>query len=237
MILDFATAVQTRPDGIFSQRPIGNSLNLDKWDVARMQSLYGGITAVHTAFYEEFSKQTLARLILCVGMQESTGDFALNVPYGQSQGFMQASPASVVQDFNTYGQTIHSRHRPLVPGDVDVADPGTSVMLWGWYGNVVAHTGVSVAEYVHRAEWDIDARRDRPNLAHALLGWLAGPSATLDDGVVRAHFKDYFNRVMDYWLAAGFGTQGFLQSLVKRRLQGNVTHVVERDDFLTSLLQ
>jgi hypothetical protein len=201
----------------------------------KFDRLYGGIVAVQSAFYEEYSLQTLTRMILCVGMLESTGDPFLNYPDGQSQGFMQVSPASVVADYNAYGQIISSPSVSLVPDAVDVTDPGTSVMLWGWYGNIAAHTGVSIAEYVNRVEWNKDAHRRRPNLGHAILAWYAGPSADLSNEKIKRNFQDYLDRLSDYWVGSGFGSQGQLYHLLRRRLQGNVTHVTERPDFIDTL--
>jgi hypothetical protein len=237
MVLDFAHVIQSRPSGIFSHRPLGNSQNLDLWAMSEMESLYDGIATVHGLFYDEYSRETIARLILCVSMQESTGDHALHVPAGRSQGLMQVSPESVVADFDTYGQTLPSLREPLTPGRVNVSDPGTSVKLWGWYGNAAAHTGVSVAEYVHRVEWQIAAHRLRPTLAHALLAWLAGPSADVGQAATKAHFEEYLNRIQDYWIAAGFGSQRRLQLLLKRRLRGNVTYVTDwREPFVDSII-
>jgi hypothetical protein len=77
---------------------------------------------------------------MCIGMQESTGDFLLGYPYAQSQGLMQVSPASVLSDVRSdYIQSIYGIH----------FDTGTSrhYRSWyvrhGWYGNGAAHTGVS----------------------------------------------------------------------------------------------
>jgi hypothetical protein len=197
------------------------------WSVEHFESLYGGIDAIHTAFYEEYSLGTLARLVMCIGMQESTGDFLLGYPYAQSQGLMQVSPASVLSDFDTYGQIIFNPYTGsnLIPGQVDITDPGTSVMLWGWYGNGAAHTGVSMAEYSNREAWNIKAYRRRPNLGHAMLAWYAGPSASLDNKDTKKQFIDYVHRILDYWVAAGFGSEGDMYKLMRRRLQGNITHV------------
>lgn len=229
MVLDFAHAVQSRPTsiGLLSGRPLGNSVNLDLWDITQMRSLYDGISTVHGLFYEGHSQETIARLILCLGMQESTGDPALNAPSGRSQGFMQVSPGSVVVDFDTFGEVLPSPYTNLVPGRVNLTDPGTSVKLWGWYGNAAAHSGVSVAEYVNRDAWNIKAERCSPTLAHAILAWLAGPSADVSDPITRVHFEDYLSRIRDYWVASGFGSEMTLLQLLSSRLQGGVSYVRE----------
>jgi hypothetical protein len=227
MVLDFAHVIQSRPVGILSKRPLGNSANLDLWGMNEMQSLYDGISTVHSLFYEEHSQETIARLVLCLGMQESTGDLKLNVPSGRSQGFMQVSPESVLADFDTYGQVLPSPYAQLIPGQVNVTDPGSAVKLWGWYGNVAAHSGVSVAEYVNRDLWNLSAVRCTPTLAHAVLAWLAGPSADMSDSATKAHFKDYLNRIHDYWVGSGFGSRWKLQQLLTRRLRGGVSWVAE----------
>jgi hypothetical protein len=94
MVLDFAHVIQSRPVGILSKRPLGNSANLDLWGMNEMQSLYDGISTVHSLFYEEHCQETIARLVLCLGMQESTGDLKLNVPSGRSQGLCRCLKAS-----------------------------------------------------------------------------------------------------------------------------------------------
>jgi hypothetical protein len=106
------------------------------WSVEHFESLYGGIDAIHTAFYEEYSLGTLARLVMCIGMQESTGDFLLGYPYAQSQGLMQVSPASVLSDLTrTVRLYIHIRD-PIWYRDKQtlpiLVRPSCCGMVWKW---------------------------------------------------------------------------------------------------------
>jgi hypothetical protein len=219
MVLDFAKAIQYVPNGPYSMRALGNPANLAKKDLPGMQSLYSGISAVNSHFYEEFDRGALAKLILCIGMQESTADFALDT--GVSVGYMQVSPASVVLDFDTYGKTVSYSGGSVTPGAVNVSDPGTSVILWGWYGNLAAHTGVSVAEYVNRKVWNIRAVRDKSTIQDAMLAWLLGPASRTSDPVIRRQFTDYVNRVADYWVVSGFGNRRDLQLILTKPLRRN----------------
>jgi hypothetical protein len=66
----------------------GQPANLDLWGMNEMQSLYDGISTVQSILRGALS-ETTTRLVLCLGMQESTGDLKLNVPSGRSQVFMQ----------------------------------------------------------------------------------------------------------------------------------------------------
>jgi hypothetical protein len=81
-------------------------------------------------FYEEYSLGTLARLVMCRYARKYRR-FLTGYPYAQSQGLMQVSPASVLSDL-TRTVRLYSIHTGsnLIPGQVDITDPGTSVMLW-----------------------------------------------------------------------------------------------------------
>jgi hypothetical protein len=54
---------------------------------------------------------------------------------------------------------------------------------------------------------EFEALSDVHQLLHAVLAWLAGPSADMSDSATKAHFKDYLNRI-HYWVGSGFEADG-----------------------------
>jgi hypothetical protein len=62
-------------------------------------------------------------------------------PYAQSQGLMQVSPASVLSDFDTYGQIIYNPYTgsDLIPASRHYRSWYVRHVV-GWYGNGAAHT-------------------------------------------------------------------------------------------------
>jgi hypothetical protein len=73
----------------------------------------------HTAFYEEYSLGTWLDWS-CVWYARKYWRFLTGYPYAQSQGLMQVSPASVLSDFDTYGQIIFNPYTG--------SDTGTSTL-------------------------------------------------------------------------------------------------------------
>jgi hypothetical protein len=57
-------------------------------------------------FTRSIVKETIARLVLCLGMQESTGDLKLNVPSGRSQVYAGVSE-SVLADLTRMAKYFH----------------------------------------------------------------------------------------------------------------------------------
>jgi hypothetical protein len=50
--------------------------------------------------------------------------------------------------------------------------------------------------------------------------WYAGPSASLDNKDTKKQFIDYVHRILDYWVAAGFGSEGDMYKLMREKTSG-----------------
>jgi hypothetical protein len=179
LVFDFARLIQPHPIELLEESYRSRD-NINMWSVEHFESLYGGIDAIHTAFYEEYSLGTLARLVMC------NGKISYCIPT-HSRRLMQVSPASVLSDFYTYGQIIFNPYTGSDTGQVDITDPSTSV---GWY-EMVPHTGVSMAEYSNR-------RFEYQSLSTQTHAWVCGTQVrqSLDNKDTKKQFIDYVHRIL-----------------------------------------
>lgn len=214
---DWMHAMISRPnEGHFSGRALGNTANQALWTTAKTTSFYNGIVAAYLNFFRsEFADlKTFARLVMCECMQESTGNYNLGVrPVDfkdhTSHGLIQVTPASVLLDYKNYGQPIVDANGKLlvVPSltkEFDLSDPGINIIIWAWYTKNCVIMGVSMNEWVHKDVWHIPTGGVPKNFGNCQLCWLAGPGVGREKN--KTAFQDYHNRILDYWVASGFGT-------------------------------
>jgi hypothetical protein len=231
MQTDLFEAMKTRP-GVHSDRPLGNTANVALWGKPQVDSLWEGVfTAWKLFFRREFDLRTFSRMVLCEGMQESTGDFRLGckpVDFGDhtSHGFMQVTPGSVLKDFANHGKVIRSAlktrrgvvlARPDRTLQMDTSDPGLNVVIFAWYTKNSVLMGVSMQEYAHRVAWNIPPGNVTPIFGNCQLCWLAGPHNDFL-GAGAAAFRDYHARILDYYTGAGFGDVGAYEALIRTRI-------------------
>ena len=202
---------------------LGRAGIMSKWTPAKLTQLMEGIGNVNALFYPEFSRRDIARLIICEGAQESTGDYdlgarAIDFNDHGAQGFIQVTPGSVVKDFRDFGKKIvnargHVVLDPARARSYDLRNVRTNVAFWGWYTHDTVVAGVSLNEWEHRAAWHIATGGVTRDYGNAMYTWLAGPrhDRHKDDGA----FREYHGRIAAYWRHAGFGS-GF-DALIARR--------------------
>lgn len=223
LLADLLNVISSRPAGPKSGEPLGNSANMALWTEDKVSSLYTGLSTAYRLLYPELEDlRTFARFVLCICMQESTGDHALNVgspldlASWAGQGVLQVTAASVVKDFRDWG----GRLGPLDPKKahaLDLGDPCTCILLWAWYSRACCLAGISIAEWVHRDEWGKVTGRVAKVYGNAMYAWLAGPGK---DFRVSAsdHLTHYFARISDYWTSAGFGTAAECEAIVNTKI-------------------
>ena len=217
--------LQARP-GPRSGRPLGNPANLTMWSEAKRQSLYRGIVQARNIFYRELNLRDFAHMILSESAQESTGDFTLGVrPIDfndhASQGLIQVTPGSVVLDFLHWGKQVRSTSRqvlldPNQAAQMDLSDPTTSLMMWAWYTKNCVAIGTSIEEFQHRTAWNSPTGTIVRDFGNAQFVWLAGPHS--DRHVDDSGYQDYYNRINDYFVESGFGSQADFDRLLNTPL-------------------
>ena len=224
----FAAMVTHYGDGPLSGRPLGNTANIHMWTPEKVQSFYNGIVVAHNNFFSrELELSDFARVIISESCQESTGNFSLNVkPINFTDydgcGIIQVTPASVLLDYQRFGEPIPDLEGkvmldPSTVTEIDLADPGLSIPIWAWYNKNTVLAGVSLNEWFHQKEWWVKPVNVTKDFGNCLYTWLAGPRHdrhTNDTG-----FLDYKNRVTDYWTVAGFGNQSHLDAIFNVSLE------------------
>lgn len=223
LLTDLHTVLRPRPAGPASGELMGSEAAIALWTDEKVDSLYAGVSEAYRLLYPELKDlRTFARFVLCVCMQESTGDPGLNVscPMDMNswagQGLLQATPASVVKDFMDFGACLG----PLDPkraATFDLGDPCTSVLLWAWYSRACCLAGTSVTEWVHRKDWGKTTGGVARVYGNALYAWLAGPGKDFQM-VASSHLIHYFKRITDYWMAAEFGSEEDYEAIVDTRI-------------------
>ncbi len=221
VLADLQALLISRP-GPLSGRHLGNPANLALWTPYKVQQLTIGLRVAQATFYPEIPLRDFARLILAEAAQESTGDFNLGVrPVDlqdhASQGLLQVTPASVLLDYKNYGLPIKDATGkvlldPAKAERLSLANVCTNVLLWAWYTRNSVAFGVSFNEWAHRSEWHIPTGGVLRDFGNAQFTWLAGPHNdrhTADQG-----YADYYNRIADYYISSGFGTQAQLDALL-----------------------
>jgi hypothetical protein len=210
---------------------LGRDGIMSKWTTAKVTELLYGIQNVKNIFYPEFALRDVARLIVCEGAQESTGDYNLGVhsidfnDHG-AQGFIQVTPGSVVKDYHDFGTKIvnaagHVVLDPAKSKSYNLSNVRTNVAFWAWYTHNTVAAGVSLNEWVHRNEWHIQVGGVTPDYGNSMYDWLAGPrhDRHKDDSA----FRDYYGRIRAYWNHAGFGSS--FDALLAKRFSTRIIDV------------
>jgi hypothetical protein len=233
---DLFNAMESRPNGgIYSGRALGNNANRSLWTSAKVKSFYDGVVTSHNIFFPEFTLEEFARLIICESMQESTGDYRLGVkkPISfkdhTSHGIIQVTPGSVLFDYYRFGQPIIDVNGKMILSpsriqNVDLNDPGVSIVIFSWYTTNVVSMGVSINEWIHQKEWHIKTGKVRRDFGNCKLNWLAGPHNDRHTNGKNA-FQDYYNRILDYFITSNFGTKQDFDKLIDRPLREKVQGV------------
>jgi hypothetical protein len=210
---DLFNAMQSRPSGQYSGRPLGNSANAKLWTPAKLHSLWLGVRTARDLFYRELSLQSFARLNICECMQESTGNYRLgvtgrpvNLADHASCGIIQVTPGSVLLDYKNWGLRIGGLD-PAAVLRMDLSDPGPCVVLWAWYTRNCVATGVSFEEFGNRVAWNTPKGDVTRDVGNALFQWLAGPHNDRHHPDAHPGFDDYYKRILDYYTASGFGSK------------------------------
>ncbi len=227
---DLFHAMLSRPDtrGNLSGRALGNSANRAMWTLDKVRSLFCGIRAAHELFFRRVvpDLREYARAIVCTCMQESTGDFRLNLPRPaevpffrdhRSYGVIQVTPASVLADYAAFGMAIQDARSGMSVsprGPFDLSDPFTNVVVHAWYTTNSVAVGTSLREHAYREVWHIRPGNVRRDFGNCLFTWLAGPHNDRHDPADSAAFDDYRKRIGDYWVKAGFGTRARFDELL-----------------------
>jgi hypothetical protein len=236
--VDLFNAMESRPDaGIFSKRALGNSKNKSLWSEAKIKSFYDGIVTSHNIFFPEFTLEEFAHLIICESMQESTGDYRLGVkPLNfkdhTSHGIIQVTPGSVLFDYYRFGQPIIDINGNMILSpsqtlSIDLNDPGVSIVIFSWYTTNSVSMGVSINEWINRVAWNIPIGKVKRDFGNCKLNWLAGPHNDRHTNG-KAAFQDYYNRILDYFIAAKFGNKGNFDELISRPLRNKIQGVTNK---------
>lgn len=232
---DLFSAMESRPNGgIFSGRPLGNSKHRELWTKDKIKSFYDGVVTSRNIFYSMFSLEEFAHLIISECMQESTCDYRLNItkPFTlknhESFGLIQVTPASVLFDYYRYGHAVIDINGKMIVSpsrtlDINLADPCASIILFSWYTSNCVSMTVSINEFIHKDEWHIKTGKVTRDFGNCQLTWLAGPHNDRHTNGKKA-YEDYYNRILDYFIAAGFGSKNDFDELISRplplRIQG-----------------
>lgn len=237
---DLFNAMQSR-QGYYSGRALGNSENVKLWDTAKLDSLWEGIVTARARFFRsELSLRDFARLIICEGMQESTGDWnagckAVDFEDHTAHGFIQVTPGSVMKDFSEWGQSVTSalkarRHVTLLdPANtlsMDTSDPCTTILMFAWYTKNSVNMGMSFNEYAHRHAWNISLTPHSKVYGACQAVWLGGPRTYIDSDAGWKAYDDYYKRILDYYTQSGFGSkQDFDKLVLQTALVDEVVYV------------
>lgn len=236
---DLFHSMLSRPnEGFFSGRALGNTANRVLWTREKVKSFYDGVVTSQRLFFPEFTLEEFAHLIICESMQESTGDYRLGVkkPISfkdhTSHGIIQVTPGSVLFDYYRFGQPIMDVNGNMILSpnrteDIDLNDPGVSIIIFSWYTTNCVSMGVSINEYIHRKEWHITIGKVKRDFGNCKLNWLAGPHNDRHRNGQKA-FQDYYNRILDYFIASGFGTRAIFDELIGRPLREKIQGVSNR---------
>jgi hypothetical protein len=232
---DLFNAMVSRP-GKYSGRALGDTSKQSLWTDAKITSFYNGITAAHVVFFSnEMVLQDFARLIISESMQESTGDYRLGVKPVDftdhtSQGIIQVTSGSVLKDAKAWMKPIIGVNQRFIlnPNDIeklDLSDPGVCIVIWAWYTKNSVLMKMSMAEYGHRIEWYSQPSSVIPDYGNCLLTWLAGPRHNRHTNY--APFEDYYLRILDYYVASGFGTKEQFDNLLNTRLNPKLVGIYD----------
>lgn len=238
--IDLFNTMKSRPTaGVYSGRALGNSANISLWTDDKIKSFFNGVLTAHYIFFNRMQLIDFARMIICECCQESTGDYRLGVkPINfkdyTSHGIIQVTPASVLLDYYNYGKPILDINKKLIlsPSMVqtlDLADPGVCIVIWAWYVRNGISMGVSMNEWINREIWYIPVGGVTRDYGNCLYTWLGGNSNNrhikTDPG-----FDDYHNRLLDYYIASGYGDKERYEQLLSTLFDDTIIGVYETAD-------
>jgi hypothetical protein len=86
--------------------------------------------------------------------------------------------------------------------------------------------GVSIKEWIYRKEWNIPIGGVKRDFGNCQLNWLAGPHN--DRHKDSSAYNDYYNRILDYWIAAGFGNKAEFDLLISKEFSNEIIGVYTR---------
>ena len=181
-------------------------------------------------FFQQFDLKSFARLIICEGLQESTGDYNLGckpVDFNDhtSHGFLQVTPGSVLIDFKNVGIKFDDEFDPVNTANFDTSNLKLQVLIWSWYTYNCVNAGVSLNEYVNRKAWNTQGIGGvTADYSNCQLVWLAGPRNDRHSNGAAA-YKDYHDRITDYFVSSAFGTQADFENLINTSVKGDVKYV------------
>lgn len=235
---DLFNAMITR-NPIYSNRPLGNSLNINLWSDKKINSFYTGIITAHKLFFlKELSLNDFARLVICVSMQESTGNYNLGVKKidfkdHTSHGIIQVTPGSVLIDYYNYGKPIVDINGKFIlnPSDIlnlDTSDPGPCVVVWALYTKACVLFGMSFNEYVNRIEWYSNPSEVTKDIGNCLFNWLAGPRN--DRFINKNAFDDYYKRILDYYVSSSFGNKAKFDNILNTKIDNTIIGIYDKNN-------
>jgi hypothetical protein len=224
---DLLYALRSRP-GVYSNRALGDSSKRALWTDAKLLSLYNGITTSHSVFFsKELKLSEYARLIIAECMQESTGDYNLNVhPISftdhRSQGIIQVTPGSVLIDYKKWGMPVPGTTlHPDTIQKVDLSDPGVCIVIWAWYTKNCVQMKMSMNEYANKTKWNSQASEFVvQDIGNCMFTWLGGPRSDRTNDP--KGFEDYYLRILDYFVQSKFGSKNKFDALIARRISPGI---------------
>ncbi len=219
---DLMNAMQSRP-GLYSGRALGDTSKQALWTDDKLQQFFEGVKTAHRLFFSrELAFLDFAQLIIAECMQESTGDYKLNIrkPISftdhQSQGIIQVTPGSVLLDYKNWGMPIPGTTlHPDRVESIDLTDPGICIVIWAWYTKNCLQMKMSMNEYINRQKWN-----SRPSdfvvadVGNCMFTWLGGPRSDRTNDP--KGFEDYYLRILDYYVRAGFGSKAKFDILIRK---------------------
>ena len=238
--LDLFNTMKSRPNaGLYSGRALGNSANIPLWTDDKIKSFYNGVLTAHSIFFNNMQLIDLARLIICESCQESTGDYRLGVkPIDfedhTSHGIIQVTPGSVLLDYYNYGKPILDVNKkmilsPSMVKSLDLSDPGVCIVIWAWYIRNGVAMGVSMNEWINREIWYITVGGVTRDYGNCLYTWLSGPNHSRDRKTDPG-FDDYHFRLLDYYIASGYGDKEKYEQLLSTPFEDTIIGVYETAD-------
>ena len=201
---------------VYSADNLGNPANVALWTPSLLASLYDGLVASQ-AFYPNLSLQDLAHLILALGATDSTGDYRLS--NNSSVGYLQVATSSCEADYIAHGLAIVGPDGQLLsPSSISLNDPGANVVIMAWY----TRNAVSAGESANEAAAGQHLPGVTRDVGNAILSWLVGPGsdrhALVSGSDAANRWPAFYNRILDYYVQGGFGTQASFDAILNTSL-------------------
>lgn len=236
---DLFNAMISRP-GKFSGRALGDTTKQKLWTDEKIKQMYNGILTAHRIyFYSVLDLADYAHLMISESMQESTGDYRLgctgkiDFTDHTSHGIIQVTPGSILKDYYTWGKPIMDITGKLIVNpstihDIDLSNPGICVIIWAWYTKNSVLMRMSMNEYGFREKWYSVPSQVVPDIGNCMLTHLAGPRHNRH--IDNKPFEDYYLRILDYYVASGFGTKEKFDSLIDTIITTDIKGVYDTSD-------